>query len=123
MPMHRLGSRIPALVALTAACAVPAAAAAAPHAAASARPTGRVLRWAAKGNRALGTVRLTSDSVVRWTDATGSFSLRDAAGHLKASSSTRGGQTFAARGTFRKVTVRAKGSWTLTITPLPAAHR
>jgi hypothetical protein len=113
------------LLALTVACAVavPAAGAATPHVSPSVNPAGRVLRWAAKGNLSLGTVKLTSDSVVRWTDATGSFSLRDASGHLKASSGKKGGQTFAARGTFRKVTVRAKGSWTLTITPLPAAHR
>ncbi|HEY5198528.1 MAG TPA: hypothetical protein VIJ51_16015 [Solirubrobacteraceae bacterium] len=111
--------------AAVAACviAVPAATTAAATKSAPAKTTVKPLHWAATGNRSLGTVKLTTDSVVRWTDKAGSFSARDASGKLKASSRTVGGETFVARGTYRKVTVKAKGAWTLTITGLPASHR
>jgi hypothetical protein len=124
---RRVGRRLTAVVG---ACliAVPAATAATntvkkPVKTVAKTPVAKTLRWAATGNRSLVTVKLTTDSVVRWTDKTGSFSVRDASGKLKASSRTVGGETFVARGTYRKVTVMAKGAWTLTITPLPASHR
>jgi hypothetical protein len=120
-------AQLRAALAVTCTCPVTAPVAGARAASAGLRaavkPAAKPLRWAARGNRSLGTVKVAADSVVRWTDATGSFSVRDASGRLKASSRTKGGETFVARGTFRQVTVRAKGSWTLTITPLPVANR
>jgi hypothetical protein len=131
MPMQRIdrriGRRLTAVVGAVL-IAVPAATAATtnvkkPLKTVVKTPVAKTLHWAAAGNRSLGTVKLTTDSVVRWTDKAGSFSLRDASGRLKASSRTVGGETFVARGTYRKVTVTARGAWTLTITPLPASHR
>lgn len=79
--------------------------------------------WAGNGNRLLGTVKLTTDSVVQWTSAGKSFSLSDRTGKLKVTGKAKTGSSFAVRKTYRGVRVRAKGRWTLTITPLPAPKK
>jgi hypothetical protein len=92
-------------------CAVLAAAAAA----------ATVVRYSGSGNRTIATVKLSSDTVVRWTATGGSFSMTS--GRLKVSGKAKSGQSFATRGTFRHVVVHAKGRWTVSFTPLPAPHR
>lgn len=78
------------------------------------------LHWSGHGKRSLGTIKLTSDVVVHWTDTRGSFSIRDRLRKLAGPSSTKVGETFLAAGTYHYVVVVATGSWTLSITPLPA---
>lgn len=76
--------------------------------------------WSGTGNTSLGTVKLTYDGVVRWTASGGRFALTDRSGKLKVSGRAKSGQSFVVRRTYRGVRVRAKGHWTLTISPLPA---
>ena len=71
----------------------------------------------------LGTVKLARTSTVRWSSSGRRFALTDSSGKLKVSGKAKSGQTFAARGTYRGVRVRAKGRWTLTIKPLPAPKK
>jgi hypothetical protein len=117
-PVRRSGRFVAALavVVLTIACAC-ATTSAAPATVSSAR------HWAGNGNRVLGTVKLTTDSVVQWTSAGRSFTLSDRSGKLKVMGKAKAGQSFAVRRTYRLVRVRAKGRWTLTITPLPAPKK
>jgi hypothetical protein len=79
--------------------------------------------YAGSGNRTVAVIRLASDSVVRWTATGGSFSMRDPSGRLKVSGKARGGQSFAVRGTFRRVQIRAKGHWTVAFSALPAVKK
>jgi hypothetical protein len=107
--------RILAGVGLTVAIALPAATA--PSVAAVTAP----VHYAGSGNRTIATIKLRSDSVVRWTASGGSFSMK--LGKLTVSGKAKSGQSFATRGTYRRVVVRAKGRWTVTFNPLPAPRR
>lgn len=86
-------------------------------------PASATKRWSGTGNRSLGTVKLTRDSVVRWTSSGARFSLTDRSGKLKISGRTKAGQSFAVRRTYRGVRVASRGRWTLQIAPLPAPKR
>jgi hypothetical protein len=79
------------------------------------------VHYSGNGNRTIATVKLPSDSVVRWTASGGSFAMT--VGKVKVSGRAKAGQSFATRGTYRRVAVRAKGKWTVTFTPLPGAKR
>jgi hypothetical protein len=92
-------------------------------AAAKTKPASTTKHWSGTGNRSLGTVKLTTDSVVRWTSSGKSFSLTDRSKKLKISGRAASGQSFAVRRTYRGVRVTAKGRWTLSIAPLPAPKK
>jgi hypothetical protein len=93
--------------------------------AATASPVGAAtvapVHYAGSGNGTITTVKLRSDSVVRWTASGGSFSIT--LGRQKVSGKAKSGQSFATRGTYRRVVVRARGRWTVTFTALPASRR
>lgn len=77
--------------------------------------------WSGTGDKALGTITLKRSAVVRWTIAGGStFALEDPTGALKISGKGKSGQSFAAAGTYKAVTVGAKGRWTLSVAQLGA---
>jgi hypothetical protein len=75
--------------------------------------------WSGSGAKTLGTITLKRSSVVRWTVAGGgSFALADPTGALKIGGKGKTGQSFAAAGTYKAVSVDAKGGWTLSIAAL-----
>jgi hypothetical protein len=76
--------------------------------------------WSGTGNRTLGTIKVVRDAAVRWTSGGRRFELTDRSRKLRVAGRAASGQSFVARRTYRGVRVRAKGRWTLTVTPLPA---
>lgn len=116
---RRRASRLTAVaLSLSAALAVSAAGSAQPVS-----PSSRPLHWSGTGNRTLGTVKVVRDAAVRWTSSGRRFELTDRARKLRISGRAGSGQSFVARRTYRDVRVKAKGRWTLTITPLPAPKK
>ncbi len=77
------------------------------------------LKFSGRGDRSLGTVVLKRTSVVRWTSTGKRFAVTAGSKKLNISGRRRSGQSFAAKGTYRNVKVKARGRWTLTFNPLP----
>ena len=75
------------------------------------------LSWSGNGIKKIGTINVPVDSVIKWTNDGGMFSIYDDENAVEVSSQAASGQSDLAAGTYHGFQVNAIGNWTIDIVP------
>lgn len=73
--------------------------------------------FSGNGAKNLGTIRVSGDSILKWTNDGDIFIVADAGYGIFVNSSAHSGDTVVDAGTYRRVEVNAIGNWTIAIVP------
>jgi hypothetical protein len=79
--------------------------------------TPSALSFTGNGGKRLGTIKVSADSTLKWTNSGDLFSVTDDAGGIFVNSDAHKGDTAVDAGTYKNVVINAIGDWTITIAP------